>query len=79
MGLYYDPVIMDALRAFRAAHGPNWRSVLNDAWLTRAPITGVSNDHAILLARLRKAHGPKWWAKLDLDKPTEYPFKIISE
>jgi hypothetical protein len=69
MTLYYDPVIIDALRAFRNAHGPNWRGALNVAWLEGGPITGVSNDHAILLSRLRRAQGPKWWAKLDLDNP----------
>jgi hypothetical protein len=79
MPLYYDPVIMDALRAFRDAHGPNWRGALNVAWLEDAPITGVSRDHAIILARLRTFRRKKWWEKLDLDKPTEYPFKIISE
>jgi hypothetical protein len=59
--------IYEALRALRAAHGDSWRNYLITAWLTREPITGVSDDQALILTRLRGKRRPPWVMAIDLD------------
>jgi hypothetical protein len=52
-----------ALRMFASAHGRNWKSKLNDAWMTGNYPTGSILPE---LQQVRNEYGPSWLVRFSL-------------
>ncbi len=62
-----------AVNAFRASHGRDWKRALGQCWMA-AHYPGTNRDDAALLQQVRNSLGPEWLAQVtrkELEKATD--------